>query len=533
MDKIGHRERRGENAADAPLRVEDEHGGGMVDHVVATSVWRTSHDRDAYYTGQFIDGRFITRVAFKSRVEVAGVLGNDFRRIALRVDGDERDDGLWRAGCARQFTGHMVEGGHGTWTYGRAVREAEEHQAPLALQQRGGGSLATANGGQFDVRQGPRFLVEGGRAEFGRRRRLQPAVGGNYTKAHRHRENGHGEDSRQESVRLHARIIPCRRTLLACKMRAMRQPSRPLMSAPVSPPAVQTVEQAIGWAAGVLESFELCYGHGTDNPFDEAAALVFHAGGYAHEDAATVYPSVLPPAAAATLVALLERRVNERLPSAYLTGRTWFAGLEMRCGPGVLVPRSPLAELIVERFHPLLDASRLHRIVDIGTGSGCIAIACAHYLPEAQVDAADISPAALERARENIALHGLQDRVRPVLADHYAGLEGQRYDLIISNPPYVPAAEAASLPAEYLHEPAIGLASGEDGLDSARALLAGAITHLNPGGALLVEVGDSEAAVAAAWPELPFLWLEFEHGGGGVFLITREELLAAQARKAP
>ena len=143
------------------------------------------------------------------------------------------------------------------------------------------------------------------------------------------------------------------------------------------------------------------------------------------------------------------------------------------------------------------------------------------------------SPAALERARENIALHGLQDRVRPVLADHYAGLEGQRYDLIISNPPYVPAAEAASLPAEYLHEPAIGLASGEDGLDSARALLAGAITHLNPGGALLVEVGDSEAAVAAAWPELPFLWLEFEQGGGGVFLITREELLAAQARKAP
>ena len=196
------------------------------------------------------------------------------------------------------------------------------------------------------------------------------------------------------------------------------------MSAPVSPPAVQTVEQAIGWAAGVLESHELCYGHGTDNAFDEAAALVFHAGGYAHEDAATVYPSTLLPAAATILAALLERRVNERLPSAYLTGRTWFAGLEMRCGPGVLVPRSPLAELIVERFHPLLDVSRLHRIVDIGTGSGCIAIACAHYLPEAQVDAADISPAALERARENIALHGLQDRVRPVLADHYAGLEG-------------------------------------------------------------------------------------------------------------
>lgn len=317
-------------------------------------------------------------------------------------------------------------------------------------------------------------------------------------------------------------------------------PSAPLGTSPPSgtlgtmalPAGVSTVQQAIAWAAGVLENSNLCYGHGTDNAYDEAAALVFHAGGFAHEDAAALYPTPLPAAAAAPLAALLERRVKERLPSAYLTGRTWFAGLEMRCGPGVLVPRSPLAELIVERFHPLLDAAKLQRIVDIGTGSGCIAIACAHYLPHAQVDAADISPAALERAAENIALHGLQDRVRPVLADHYAGLEGQRYDLIISNPPYVPAAEAASLPAEYLHEPAIGLASGEDGLDSARALLAGAVDHLNPGGALLVEVGDSDEAVAVAWPELPFLWLEFEHGGGGVFLITREELLAARPSKA-
>ncbi len=309
-------------------------------------------------------------------------------------------------------------------------------------------------------------------------------------------------------------------------------PDVPSRAPLVLPETVQTVQQAIAWAAEVLASHDLSYGHGTDNAYDDAAALLFHAGGYAHEDAAAVYPTPLPPAAAATLLALLERRVNERLPSAYLTGRTWFAGLEMRCGPGVLVPRSPLAELIVERFYPLLDASRLHRIVDIGTGSGCIAIACAHYLPQAQVDAADISPLALERAAENIALHGLQGRVRPVLSDHYAGLAGQRYDLIISNPPYVPAAEAASLPAEYLHEPAIGLASGEDGLDSARALLAGAVDHLNPGGALLVEVGDSDEAVAAAWPELPFLWLEFEHGGGGVFLITREELLAARPSKA-
>lgn len=296
----------------------------------------------------------------------------------------------------------------------------------------------------------------------------------------------------------------------------------------VLPSGVHTVEQAIHWAAGVLDASALSYGHGTDNPFDDAAALVFHAGDFDHAEAVAIYPRPLPQEAAGRLAGLLERRIVERLPSAYLTGRTWFAGLEMRCGPGVLVPRSPLAELIVERFQPFLDATRLKRIADIGTGSGCIAIACAHYLPDAVVDAVDISPEALDRTRENIVLHGLQQRVRPVLSDHYAGLAGQRYDLIISNPPYVPAAEAAALPPEYLHEPAIGLASGEDGLDSARALIAGAIDHLEPGGALLVEVGDSDAAVAAAWPELPFLWLEFAHGGGGVFLITREELLAAR-----
>lgn len=295
------------------------------------------------------------------------------------------------------------------------------------------------------------------------------------------------------------------------------------------PPAVRTVLDAIRWAGERLAAHDLAYGHGTDNAYDEAAALVFHAAGLDHAEAAAAYPLPLAPAAARELESLLAGRIDGRLPSAYLTGRTWFAGLEMRVGPGVLVPRSPLAELIVEQFAPFLDAARLQRVVDIGTGSGCIAIACAHYLPGAQVDAADISEAALARAAENIALHGLGDRVRPVLSDHYAGLGDARYDLIISNPPYVPAAEAAALPPEYLHEPAIGLAAGEDGLSSVRALLAGALDHLTPHGALLVEVGDTEEAVAAAWPRLPFLWLEFEHGGGGVFLLTRAELAAARA----
>ena len=308
-------------------------------------------------------------------------------------------------------------------------------------------------------------------------------------------------------------------------------PPTPSVAPIVMPAAVRTVQQAVAWAADCLAAQPLVYGHGTDNAYDEAAALVFHAAGHAHADAARVYPLVFPTTAAVILVGLLERRIRERLPSAYLTGRTWFAGLEMRVGQGVLVPRSPLAELIVEQFVPFLEPEQVRRVVDIGTGSGCIAIACAYYLPLAQVDAVDISPVALERARENIALHGLASRVRPVLSDHYAGLGGAHYDLIIANPPYVPAAEVAALPAEYQHEPALGLAAGADGLDSVRALLQGALEHLNPGGVLLVEVGDTEAAVAATWPQLPFLWLEFAHGGGGVFLITREQLLAAAERK--
>jgi ribosomal protein L3 glutamine methyltransferase len=290
-------------------------------------------------------------------------------------------------------------------------------------------------------------------------------------------------------------------------------------------------DAAIDWAARRLKRARLAFGHGTDNARDEAAALVFHAAGFAHDDARRAYRRPLPAAVRRELANLLARRIAERVPAAYLTGVSWFAGLPMRVDPRVLVPRSPLAELIGRRFAPFVEPRGVRRVLDIGTGSGCIAIACARAFPRARVDAIDISPAALEVARENVRRHRLSRRVRLVRGSVYRSLGAPRYDMIVSNPPYVPRREVERLPAEYRHEPRIGLEAGEDGLQVVRAILKGARRHLAPGGILVVEVGGTRAAVAAAWPELPFLWLSFEHGGDGVFLLQREQLAAPPARR--
>ena len=279
---------------------------------------------------------------------------------------------------------------------------------------------------------------------------------------------------------------------------------------------------AIRWAARRLERAQLSYGHGTDNALDDAAALVFHAAGWPHSAAPAAYAWRLSIEARRALRGLVKRRIEERVPSAYLTGVTWFAGHEIHVDARVLVPRSPIAELIESRFAPFIAAARVRRIVDIGTGSGCIAIACAHAFPDALVDAADVSPDALEVARDNIRRHRLEGRVHARLADVYDGLGGERYDIIVSNPPYVPQAVVAALPPEYGHEPAIGLASGADGLDAVRRILDGAKRHAAPGAILVVEVGDTQQAVERTWPRLPFVWLDFERGGGGVFLLTLE-----------
>ncbi|HTY48713.1 MAG TPA: 50S ribosomal protein L3 N(5)-glutamine methyltransferase, partial [Steroidobacteraceae bacterium] len=226
----------------------------------------------------------------------------------------------------------------------------------------------------------------------------------------------------------------------------------------------------------------------------------------------------------ARVLELIERRIRERVPAVYLTGETWFAGLSFLTDPRALIPRSPLAELIERRFEPWAHPARVRNVLDLGTGGGCMAVACARALPRARVDAVDISPAALQLAALNVRRHRAGRRVRLLQSDHFSALGASRYDIILSNPPYVGAGEMRSLPPEYRHEPALALAAGRDGLDSVRVILEQAGRHLRPGGILIVEVGNTERRVRRAFPRLPFTWLWFERGGGGVFLLTAEQL---------
>jgi ribosomal protein L3 glutamine methyltransferase len=223
------------------------------------------------------------------------------------------------------------------------------------------------------------------------------------------------------------------------------------------------------------------------------------------------------------ILRLFSRRITQRVPAAYLTGRAWFAGLCFRVDDRVLVPRSPIAELIEVGFQPWLDPDAVARVIDVGTGSGCIAIACAAHLPDAQVDAVDISAAALEVARINVEEHGVGDRVKLFESN---GLDAARgpYDLIVSNPPYVDSHDMDSLAEEFRHEPSLGLAGGEDGLDVVAGLLEHAREHLRERGVLIVEVGACRPALTARYPRLPFVWLDFARGGDNVFLLRAGDL---------
>jgi ribosomal protein L3 glutamine methyltransferase len=288
--------------------------------------------------------------------------------------------------------------------------------------------------------------------------------------------------------------------------------------------SLQTVTDFVRWGASRFAEAGVNYGHGTDNPVDEALVLVRHALHLGHDLPPEFYAARLTESEKRAVLALLERRVEERLPAPYLTGEAWFAGLPFHVDERVLIPRSPFAELIDAAFAPWVDAERVERVLDLCTGSGCIAIGCAVAFPAAEVDAVELSPEALEVARLNVARHGMETQVHLLQGDLWTPVAGRKYDLILSNPPYVCDADMAALPPEYRHEPELGLRSGPDGLDVVARILAGARAHLRPGGVLVVEVGDSAGAVAGAWPELPFTWLEFARGGSGVFLLAAEEL---------
>ena len=284
------------------------------------------------------------------------------------------------------------------------------------------------------------------------------------------------------------------------------------------------VAELIDRAARRLRRGGVFFGHGTDNARDEAFALVFHVMKLPHDAPARALARRASKAQVARFEDLLARRIDERLPLPYLTHESWFAGLPFYVDERVLIPRSAIAELIERRFSPWLDPGRVRSVLDMGTGSGCIALACAKAFPRARVDATDIDESALEVAAINRRRLRLTRRVRLVASDHFQALSGVSYDIIVSNPPYVGEREMRGLPREYRHEPRHALASGREGLDSVAIILRTAARHLRPLGLLVVEVGNTERALMRAFPRVPFTWLDFERGGGGVFLLTREQL---------
>jgi ribosomal protein L3 glutamine methyltransferase len=285
-----------------------------------------------------------------------------------------------------------------------------------------------------------------------------------------------------------------------------------------------TLRDFIRWGASEFTAAKLYFGHGTDNAWDEAEQLVLYTIHLTPLLDDEWLSARLTRVERERVLENLRRRIDERIPAAYITGQAWFAGLPFIVDERVLVPRSPIGELIKKQFSPWL-AREPAQILDLCTGSGCIGIACAYAFPDAEIQLSDISFEALAVAEENIQQHDLEDRVFSMQSDLFTNLVGQKFDLIVSNPPYVDAGDLATMPPEYHAEPEIGLGSGDDGLDFTRRLLHEASDYLTDDGVLIVEVGNSWVTLEEAYPNLPFTWIEFERGGHGVFMLRKPDLL--------
>jgi len=293
---------------------------------------------------------------------------------------------------------------------------------------------------------------------------------------------------------------------------------------------LHTISDYIRWATSYFNQSDIYFGHGTDNAIDEAAYLVLYALNLSNQVPVHYYSAKLLEHEKKQVIEIIFRRVDEGIPAAYLTHHAMFAGLEFYVDERVLVPRSPIAELIAQRFSPWVDENSVSAILDLCTGSGCIAIACAYAFPHAEIDAIDISDDALDVAEINLNKHTLNKHINLIQSDLFKALSEDsgpyqgKYDIIVSNPPYVDQEDMQGLPTEFQAEPELGLAAGEDGLSLVIPMLYEAKNYLSEQGIIIIEVGNSQYALMDKFPEVPFYWLEFEQGGDGVFLLTREQL---------